>query len=402
MSGLESSREADGSTDSGATGHEAEANTLELLFPADYSSDDADFAVELSEFFDLEQERLPPLLVPTLMPDEWQQPVVSGFETRLAYQVLRRLSLPRAPLFTDRPVLPSWSSLVETLADTLTHLSSVGRGVVGGVGMLLMLMVMCAFATGPSFAQGMQILLGQTGVQQVGNYPRDVHSPNGANASGAQSPSMPLAWLGPVAGDYAFLETRYAPATDWSKGKIVDVEYCVRHPSDGAGILDIREFQLSSKYAAVLQVVKTGSPTAVWIGDTPGVYVDGGWSTVEGRDGPIHLWQSGTRSALFFERDGVIYWIVADQRDGAGEQTLLSLAAQLRPASHRDLQPNLLTVRSLSEELPTLINDPIGDEVYQLIPAGVSQDAGIDSLVQLESRPRFGGHTLPAMAGAAR
>jgi hypothetical protein len=87
---------------------------------------------------------------------------------------------------------------------------------------------------------------------------------------------------------------------------------------------------------------------------------------------------------LIFERDGVIFWIVGDQRDGLGEAQLVQAASQMAPTTMSSLvQSNLLSVRLVGAELSASLRDPIGynTEVYTLIPRSASPDTAAGEFV---------------------
>jgi hypothetical protein len=120
--------------------------------------------------------------------------------------------------------------------------------------------------------------------------------------------------------------------------------------------------------------------------------VDGSWVTravqtadVPGMRTTVILWQSGVRSELILERDNVVYWIVADQRDGLGRDALIKLAAHLTPVDSRDLLPNRIALRLAGDTLSASFRRPIGKEVYELVPAGVSPETGVGQFVAAQS-----------------
>jgi len=76
------------------------------------------------------------------------------------------------------------------------------------------------------------------------------------------------------------------------------------------------------------------------------------------------------RSELLFEKNGVIFWITGDQRDGAGEAQLLALASKITAATSAELTVRHLSVGSVGGELQLLFHDPMGEEIYALVPRG--------------------------------
>jgi hypothetical protein len=242
-------------------------------------------------------------------------------------------------------------------------------------------MAISVIAAAPSFADGLRILLGHTGVEQVQSYPSGVHSSASmVNPPHSAAPSRLLAqvdWFGPSVGKYIYSSAMVNRPTQWSDGPMVELQYTYQGSSHGSGLLDVREFQLSPEYAGVLQVVADGSADAVTVDGLPGVYVDGHWV----HSGTRPTWESGVKSELIFERDGLIFWIVADQQDGMGEDQLVAAAQQLQPVPLSTLISSRLSLRGLSEDLAYTLRGPNADEVYYLIPSGSSLDSGAGEFV---------------------
>lgn len=362
-------------------------------FPDDFSLDEAEFASELRDLFGPEREELPPLYTQTLLESAHIAPVGPGFEQKTAYRVFRRLSLSRAPLAQRRRFTPSWR-----IARTTQR--PVSRPVALSFTAVVLFMVCTMVLASPAFGAGVRILLGQTGVQQVHGYPTHVRpsvAPTSGQPRAQLTTTMPISWLGETAGNYTYLGTQLLDPTVWSRGPIVDVQYTLTHPSAGTGVLDIREFQVNPQYSAVLQVVQDGSVTPAQVGNTSAVYVDGTWVPVPVRDrsavnggmnplaAPSFTWESGIRSELIFERNGVVFWIVGDQRDGTGLDTLVSLAQNLAATSYSQLNsrwPERL--RIVDEALIQSFQEPSGREVYHLVPSGASPDSASGVLVSSE------------------
>jgi hypothetical protein len=348
------------SSETGASG----AERVEPLFPKDFSQDEERFASELRDIFDIEREDLPSGYVPTILGYERHAPAQPGFERRVTRRVFRELDLPGRPLFERTPMLQFGVALVEP-ARQLRH---AGRAAIGVLTSVMLVMVMSMIFATPSFANGLQILLGHTGVQQVANYPRNVHNSEQQHAAQAnqREAQTPLYWLGPTVANYSYLGMRTLPKEVWSKGQIVDLQYVLTDIPTGSGVLDVRMFQIADDYQAVLKVVQTGSAREIKAGDTWAIYVDGTW-VARGRH---QFWQSGVRSELLFEKNGVIFWITGDQRDGAGQAQLLALASKITAASGAELTVRHLSVGSVGGELQSLFHDPMGEEVYALVPRG--------------------------------
>ncbi len=99
--------------------------------------------------------------------------------------------------------------------------------------------------------------------------------------------------------------------------------------SHGRGLLAIREFKLKPN-VNVLQVVKDGAAQPIKVdqnGQAQAIYVDGQWVL---RNKIFPTWMYGQRSELIYQKDGIVFWIVGDQRDGIGENELLRIATSLQ------------------------------------------------------------------------
>src|SRR5262249_36925897 len=144
---------------------------------------------------------------------------------------------------------------------------------------------------------------------------------------------MPLYWLGPSVGNYTYVGMR-PTNKEFTSGPMVELSYMLPGTVRGTGKLDIREFLISPNLSAVLQTVETGSAAPVVVGKLKGVYVDGHWM----QHGKRTVWQTGQKSELIFEYGDMIFWIVADQRDGMGLDQLAAAARRLTPASLATLE----------------------------------------------------------------
>lgn len=358
------------------------------LFPDDFSSEEADFASELRMLFPLEHEQLPPLYTQTLLDDIRITSAEPGFEQKMTYRVMRRLSLQRSPLFERHRV-----ALRGAWRESLTRLS---RPIAAMGSVLLVLMALSMALTSPAFADGLRVLTGQSGVAQVQRYPDHVSTPTQTPASRARTlltldESMPLAWLGTANGDYLYRGVRLEAPRSWSKGPIVDMQYQWTGAKKSTGVLDVREFRVSAHYAAVLQVVGAGSASLERLNGGSAVYVDGAWMPVDLRQRMAtddakapYVWQTGTRSELIFERAGVVFWIVGDQHAGMGKAELLRLARLLTPTTGRELAPDRMGLRLVGDTMVFSYQPPIGKEVYQVIPRGVSTEAGAGEFITAE------------------
>src|SRR4029079_5086422 len=206
------------SSETGASG----AERAEPLFPNDFTQDEELFASELRNSFDIEREALPSGYVPTVLGYERHAPARPGFERRVTRQVFRELNLPSRPLFERNSLLQFGAALVEPVQ----QLRHAGRAAMGVLASVMLVMVMSMIFATPSFADGLQILLGHTGVQQVADYPRNVHNvelQKTQQVSQNEAPT-PLYWMGQTVGNYSYLGMRTLPKAAWSKGQIVDLQ----------------------------------------------------------------------------------------------------------------------------------------------------------------------------------
>src|SRR5262249_55866834 len=234
----------------------------------------------------------------------------------------------------------------------------------------------------PSFAAGLRILLGHTGVQQVATYPnpseiQDVQPrPRSHDSQDTLLQHMPLYWLGASVDRYTYVGMRVTN-TEFANGPMVELSYMLSGKVRGTGKLDIREFLISPALSAVLQTVETGSAAPVMIGKLKGVYVDGHWV----QHGRRSVWQTGQKSELIFEYGDMIFWMVADQRDGMGLDQLAAAARRLTPATLTTLgQPAVPRRPAKPEQGSPWI--AVDDEVLEYVRAGISPESGQGEFVK--------------------
>ena len=362
-----------------------------LPWPDDFKPEERQFAEELRAFFPVEAEELPPLYIETLMGDARSAPLDDADVRRMIHAVERKLDLPRAPLFTRQWAPSAWADQV-SVSRVARSVQRASRPLVAVVALLIFCMMASMYLATPSFAQGLRLLFGNTGVQQIRNYPSPsaVTQERQAPASlGAQSAPMPTFWAGSTISDYVYQGMRTLPQQEYTRGPILDIQYVLSERTaqqTGDGSLDIREFQLANTFSAVLQSVQEGSASVTSVNGLPAVYVDGMWVQSQGQR---TSWVTGTRSMLIFERDGVIFWIVGDQRDGLGEAQLVQVASQMAPTTMSALvQSNLLSVRLIGAQLSASMRDPIGynTELLKVIPRSDSpQDAAGEFVTQAQA-----------------
>lgn len=358
-------------------------------WPNDFTQVEKRLARSLHDVYPIEQGEFPPRYAQTLLDeveasldDEMRAPLSKSDIMRMTYNVKRRVGV-RTPLFTRQ-----WAFSVLTEQFSVESLSAAlkraGRPIVTMMTLLIVFMLGSVFFTSPSFAQGLRLLLGETGVQQVAHYPRSVTAEKRGTTPKGQEPSMPTFWLGTSLGNYVYQGMRTLAPEQYSHGSIVDLQYVLseRTPHQtGSGVIDIREFQISDALSAVLQSVQEGSTTSTSVNGLPAVYVDGMWVVTQGQR---TVWQKGARSMLIFERDGVIFWIVGDQRDGVGQAQLTQVASHMVPVSMMSLmESDLLSVRLIGAQLSSSLRNPIGynTELLKVIPRDVSPDTAVGEFV---------------------
>jgi hypothetical protein len=277
------------------------------------------------------------------------------------------------------------------LFDTLL---SVPRVVAAASAALMALMALTVVVASPSFAAGLRVLLGHSGVEQVSSYPGNVqpsrHHVGPASSTlkvGVVDPSTPLYWLGASYNDYAFAGMRVLDRPEWAQGPVLDLTYISQAPgsvtTDTPAVLNIREFQLSSAYSAVLQVVQDGYASEVTVGVEQAVYVNGAWARMldSAHLGKSAIWQPGRKSELIMEYAGVIFWITGDQTYGVDQEALVDIAQHLLAVQPSQLTPHAQMTRWAGQELQAALSDPSAGEVLALVPAGQSPSSGAASFV---------------------
>ncbi len=353
-------------------------------WPDDFTLEDERLAAELHDFFPIEDEELPPLYIQTLLDSETQKPLTNGDVRRMIYKVRRAVGLPRQPLFTRQWAPSAWAH--EISAKNMTRaIKRASRPMMAMVALMIFFMLGSMYLATPSFAQGLRLLFGDTGAQQLAQYPGHVTAEKHVAAPPTEHvAAMPVYWPGATAGDYIYQGMRAQSQEQYSRGPIIDLQYVLGERTSlqtGSGILDIREFQIADSLSAVLQSVQEGSTSVTSVNALPAVYVDGMWVIAQGQR---PFWQSGARSMLIFERDGVIFWIVGDQRDGLGEAQLVQIASQMTPTTMNSLvQSDLLSVRLVGAQLSASLRNPIGynTELLSLIPLSASPDSASGEFV---------------------
>ncbi len=354
------------------------------VIPADFSEEDIAFAQELDTLFALDEEDIPPYFVQTLLePDDpGFQVVEPGFERKTRARVFRRLHLHRR-LFSSRWPPPG---LVASGVP-------VRRSLVAVIAACMLLMLFTVAFTSQSFVEGVAVLLhgARAGVYQVHTYPRGAPAVtnNRVNANSRQISLIdaqyhlhfPMYWPQVIPDNYD-LDNMYLyeePEQSWADGPILELQYhCTAlgragHPSGEIAILEFKPI------AEVLQVVEDGSFQTIVLNTKEGVqaiYVDGQWVSLNHFS---HRWVYGGRSELIYQKNGVVFWIVGDQRHGIDKDVLLSIAQSLQVV-------NIGHIRDIEIEMADavqLLNDPSGLFTGDIIAALPDDGEGSPYLIRV-------------------
>lgn len=354
--------------------------------PDDFTAEDRAFAEELNALFSPEEENLPPYYVQTLLDADDQRfgPVPRGFEHRTSARVFRRLKLRRRLFYTRVSPLHELSMGIRD--------ASMRRSLVAVVGTFILVMLLTIVFTGSSFAAGVALLLRGThgsGIYLTNKYPvglvqgaqynaQNDFSPKSISLLAAQDqllfPMYAPAYVPPVY-SLAYINLYVGLDQQWANGPMLEFEFRLP-PSDiapkGTGELWIREFK---PRADVLQLVQAGASVPIEMdgsGRALAIYVDGEWN-LRSRGEP--QWVPGGRSELIYQVDGVIFWIVGDQRDGVGRPQLMDVARGLAPVPLNQqfrVLGNAVTVSQMSED----VLGPFSTDVIVVYPSDSSDGGG--------------------------
>jgi hypothetical protein len=209
-------------------------------------------------------------------------------------------------------------------------------------------------ATATSFASGIEVLFAgpHSGVSLWSHYPGERTAQTPAKAQKAQTKLVdttpqarrinlaeaqrqlhfPMYWPQEVPDNYVLTSISLYDGPDhpWADGPVLELDYTyTAHGVSprGIGEIAICEFKPTGR---VLQAVQIGSAHTIQIDsktDSDAIYVDGQWVRINRYS---HDWLYGVRSELIYERDGIVFWIVGDQRDGIDDDVLGKIASSLR------------------------------------------------------------------------
>lgn len=309
------------------------------LLPDDFSEEDIAFAQELEGLLIPEQEQTPPYYVQTLLDSEDQrfQAVEPGFEKKVSLRVFRRLRLPRR-------LYRSYDSPLRAMRKTLSLSGSLL------IATCLLFVLLTMVVTGPAFASGLAVLLSgkHSGVMLVQKPTIASDASHQSQSSGVDKSARPSSDTNLQDAQRQMSFQMYWPTANtllknytmnkiylywahqtWADGPILELDY-QQNSSDaspldpGRGKISICEFK---PLGHVYQEVMLGAAQQIHIGTSGqvAIYVNGQWAQINQE----YEWQYGERSELIYERDGVIFWIVGDQRDNIDSAALRSIADSL-------------------------------------------------------------------------
>ncbi|MGH2480543.1 MAG: hypothetical protein ACRDHW_12885, partial [Ktedonobacteraceae bacterium] len=271
-------------------------STIEPGLPEDFSEEDVAFAQELGTLFSAPDEILPPYYAQTLLQaeDPRYSVVDNAFAQKTRARVFRALKLRRS--IFQRP------SPFAVVGDTL-HEIMVRKSLLAGAAALMLVVMLTAAFTAPSFGQGMSLLLhgSRNGILKVKSAPKIAHQsfsppvPYNYDINPKQVPLITargilhfnIYWPQWIPANYTLDGINiYIDSTNiWADGPIVDLVYDVdtsHIAPKGTGQIVVREF-MPQPIEQVLQVVQDGNAYGIdpdQYGDNPrAIYVDGQWLT---------------------------------------------------------------------------------------------------------------------------
>jgi hypothetical protein len=341
-----------------------------ISLPGDFSEEELDFAQELNALFPVDEEVLPPLFVQTLLEadDPRYQPAHEDLAQRTYVRVCRDLKLKRR-LYRPRIRSPRKARSFKIVSVAC-----------------LLFMALTMVLTAPAFASGLSYayyLVGHTGVNAFVSSP----GKNAPPASMAGTPgqkrvtvvptptpppatepdkmtvadalqlinfqlAMPLPMTSLANPRYVLNMINLQRDQTWTDGAILNLDYRYTAPGiprHGRGNITISEFKPKDGGIVTpqIQVVSLGAVRKIQISPnghiTDALLVNGKWVHTDHGQYVVNNGQPVVD--LVFERDGVIFWITGDPRDGIDDMTLLSIADSLRPpdkAFIKELNRNFL------------------------------------------------------------
>lgn len=365
-------------------------STIEPALPDDFTEEDVVFAQELSTLFSPSDEILPPYYAQTLLQaeDPRYTPVDDAFARKTSARVFRALKL-------RRRLFPRHRSPLNVIGETLRDIAA-SRSFVAWAASLMLIMMLTAAFTAPSFERGVSLLLhgSRAGVLNVKKAPQIIrrNSSNNSyefpgynphNTRPIQTPllaaehmlSFTIQWPQWMPANYSLDNIKIYPysGNTWADGPVVDLVYDVdatpKAPK-GTGQIVVREFKPTEQ---VLQVVQDGYAISIGAdqyGENPeAIYVDGQWMLAD-KMSP-RVWKSGGRSEIIYQQGGVVFWIAGDQRDGNNQKALWKMAQSLRQDAP-SMPPMLLKSVKATIYLPNTVDaiyDPFANDIMYVASA---------------------------------
>lgn len=360
-------------------------SAIEPTLPDDFSEEDIDFAQELSTLFSAQDEVLPPYYAQTLLQAEDPRYTVvdQAFAQKTRARVFRALKL-RRRLFSRRS---PFATIGETLRDITTR-----KSLLAWTAALMLIMMLTAAFTAPSFEQGMTMLLrgSRSGIMNVKAPPpaKSIHHHGSDlmfnfrswNTHPTQVPltsvgsmlSFSLYWPTWMPKNYTLdnIKIYEDPNNTWANGPVVDLVYDLdtSHAAlIGTGQIVIREF---NPVVQVLQVVRDGFAVPIdadQYGDNPrAIYVNGQWMPT-GKT-LLPAWRAGGRSELIYQQSNVVFWIAGDQRDGITQKVLWKLGQSLQTTSTTASTPqkSIMATILLPNNVDTVF-DPFANDIFYTV-----------------------------------
>ncbi len=314
---------------------------------SDFLEEEWSLERELNHYFSPEREELPPLYIQTMLSEQGDWMVPAKLEARLTERVFQALQLP------SQPAQPQQTR--PRLARQLAYLPrTLGISSAFLTGMMALLMIITPLA------QQVSQLLSQTGFPGYGSAALSslalTHylSPRQTQAA----INFPVYWLGKNPINYNFESLLLHMNQSWSDGPVVEVQYGHTDARIGYGRLTIREFRPAGGHTA-LEVVDPYAWEQAQVGDQPGIIVIGQWTHQNGE----LLWDADSQVQLFYQENGIVFWLTADQRDEATMQGLVSLTSLFRE----------LYLGAPNPHLPELSQPPRAIQAEPLLPAAVGK-----------------------------
>jgi len=254
--------------------------------------------------------------------------------------------------------------------------------------LLLAVIIVSLVTAVPSFTQGVRVLLTPPGARsalpaaQTLPGPQDQGQYLSLQAVRSVVP-YPLYWPGMATGMYQLQGLVLHLGQTWADGPVVDIQYALAI-SPGTGVRTVREFRPAT---GILQVVAQGAWHQTQVGNQPAIYIDGQW--VQQRMAVV--WRFGTQAELFYQSNGLMFWITADQHDGAGAAMLAEVAQKLTPLNLSQPPTRLVEQMLPSAQYAETLGTANVGVVFSLIQASALPKTGAPVFIALGTPPEYTG-----------